>query len=172
VGVIHERAVKFVIAASIALAIMCFQSWWSMDLGGGDVPYQLGGASESISGTGTDAVTGLGDGTVVLICALVTGVLGFLALLKPSLHRWLGMTVTFLAALMGILTSIDILSTPTLQFLGGGALNPGLVDVNYHATPILYFAAVTSGLIALAGLVLAFARDERVEARERIEAWV
>src|ERR1700674_3237845 len=54
-GVMADRALKFVIAASIALVLMSLQTWQRSDWYG------------SIHGTDVDGLTGIGDGVLVLL---------------------------------------------------------------------------------------------------------
>ncbi len=142
-----ERAVKFVIAASIALAIMSFQAWWRTD---NWVP------STSVSGLDVDALTPA-DGAIVLAGSAVAAGLALLALVLPKARALAGLAIALVGLLLLGITVYDLVSLPAP--LGESILslvNTGL-NGDFHATPILYFAALTSFLIALAGATMALA---------------
>jgi hypothetical protein len=146
VGVMAERAVKFVIAASIALVLMSLQGWWTSDVYG------------TIHGLHADGLTGIGDGVLISLGSVAAGALAFAALVRPVIRHWAGRAIGLLGSVMLIVTMYDILflpSTPARRLLSEPG--PGL----YHATPLLYFAAFTSFLIGLAGLTMALAPRDR-----------
>jgi hypothetical protein len=74
-GLMADRAVRFVIAASIALAIMSMQGWWSSDW------------YVTVRGTEADGLTSIGDGVLVLLGAAAAGVLALVALVHRASRR-------------------------------------------------------------------------------------
>jgi hypothetical protein len=160
-GVMADRAMKFVIAASIPLVLMSLQGWQRSDWYG------------TIHGTDVDGLTGIGDGGLVLLGAAAACVLALVALVHPASRRASGIAIGLLGTAMLAVTAYDILYLPgvpsVLLWLG----NPN-GDGHYYATPLLYFAAVTSFLIGIAGLTMALApRDGTGNKHEQQEtpAW-
>jgi hypothetical protein len=158
-GLMADRAVRFVIAASIALALMSMQGWWSSDWYG------------TIHGTQVQGLTAIGDGQLVLLGAAATCLLGLLSLVHPSSRRSAGIAIGLSGAAMLAVTIYDILYLPSVPSVLGFLK---LGDGHYHATPMLYFAAVTCGLIGLAGLTMALAPQDRTgreQPDEGVRAW-
>lgn len=141
-GVIAERTIRFVIAASLALAIMCFQTWWR---------YDFDTETSTIRGLSIGGITSF-DGIIVLASAAVAGFAALIGLVSHRAQRSTGVAIAFsgLVALFlilyGLFDSPERVSTYPLSYI--------TIFVHYNATLLLYFAAVTSFLIALAGAVL------------------
>ena len=146
-GVMADRAVKFVIAASIALAIMSMQAWQRSDWYG------------TIHGTDVDGLTGIGDGVVVWLGAAAAGLLALLSQVHPLSRRPAGVAIGLLGAAMLGVTVYDILISPSVPTVLG--VVEGIGDGHYYATPELYFAAVTCFLIGIAGLTMTLAPRDR-----------
>jgi hypothetical protein len=159
-GVMADRAVKFVIAASIALVLMSMQTWWRSDWYG------------SVRGTEVDGLTSIGDGALVLLGAAAAGVLALVALVHAASRRASGVAIGLLGTAMLGVTVYDILILPSVPTVLG--VVEGIGDGHYYATPELYFAAVTCFLIGIAGLTMALApRDGTGNEHEQQEtpAW-
>jgi hypothetical protein len=147
-GVMADRAVKFVIAASITLVLMSMQTWWRSDWYG------------SVRGTEVDGLTSIGDGALVLLRAAAAGVLALVALVHAASRRASGVAIGLLGTAMLAVTVYDILYLPTVP----DVLVPfrlGNSDGNYYATPELYFAAATCFLFGLAGATMGLAPPDR-----------
>jgi TRAP-type uncharacterized transport system fused permease subunit len=160
-GVMADRAMKFVIAASIALVLMSLQGWWTSDVYG------------TIHGLHADGLTSIGDGLLVLPGAAAACVLALVGLVHPASRRASGIAIGLLGTAMLAVTVYDILYLPTVpDVLVPFRLGNG--DGSYYATPELYFAAATCFLIGLAGLTMALApRDGTGNEHEQQEtpAW-
>ena len=159
-GVMADRALKFVIAASIALVLMSLQTWQRSDWYG------------SIHGTDVDGLTGIGDGVLVLLGAAAAGLLALLSLVHPVSRRPAGVAIGLLGAAMLAVALHDILYLPALPDVLFFPRPGG--DGHYYATPLLYFAAATSFLVGLAGLTMASARPYRTSREpvdEEVTAW-
>ncbi|MEO8457858.1 MAG: hypothetical protein ABI559_08605 [Chloroflexota bacterium] len=156
---IAEKLIRFVIAASVALGIMCFQTWWRID---------ITESTYSIRGLSGDSLTRI-DGYLVLGVAGVALVAAIVGLIH---RQWLSLCSATIAAagMLGLVVTVYGLIEPPSRH--SPLLTYITVFVNYHPTPLLYFSAVTCLLIAAAGVVLAVAGEHRTEPKERsAEAW-
>lgn len=155
-----DRAVRFVIAASIALAIMSMQGWQRSDWYG------------TIHGTDVDGLTGIGDGVVVWLGAAAAGVLALVALVQPASRRASGVAIGLLGTAMLAVTAHDILYLPSVPSVLLWLSNVN-GDGHYYATPELYFATATCLLIGLAGVTMGLAPSDRAKGHvdEGVTAW-
>jgi hypothetical protein len=160
-GMMADRAVKFVIAASLALAIMCFQAWWRVDNWYPPL---------SVNGLNVHGLTA-GDGVAVLLASAITCALALIALIHPQTRRTAGLAILIAGIVMLTITTYDLVHRP--EPLGTYVLDTSF-NGDYHPTPILYFAAATSFLIGLAGLTMALAPRDRTNPEqidEGVTAW-
>ena len=137
---------RFVVAASIVLAILSRQGWW-------DVSWYPG---NTVPGQSVHALTYVGDGNVVLIGALMTFALGLVALMHAPSSRLAGVMIALAGTGMCGVTVYDIVQVPSLSDYVLDALIDRAAPAN-----ALYFSAMTCGLIGLAGAIMAAMPDER-----------
>jgi hypothetical protein len=86
----------------------------------------------------------------------MTCALGLLALLYPVSARFVGVAIAFAGAAMFGVTTYAIVTLPEPP----SVLALFQLGLEASATPALYFAAVTSALIGLAGAIMAAVGDE------------
>lgn len=144
---------RFVVAASVGLAILSRQGWWSVDW------YP----ARTVPGQHVQALTYVGDGNLVLVGAMMTFALGLVALVHTPSSRLAGVMIALAGAGMCGVTVYDIVHVPSLS----DYVLDVLID-RAAPTNALYLSAMTCGLIGLAGAIMAAMPDERPHTDEGI----
>lgn len=142
-GVTPARALVVAIGASLALGVLCTQAWahvWVTEDLIGEV--QAG----STNGTQVHSLLSIGDGTVLLLGALMTASLGLLGLIWPDTRRSAAATIAVAGAAMFAIATYDC-----VHFRG----NAVPLFTEYRLTVAPYLTAACGALIALMGAVAA-----------------